>query len=308
MEAVPISQHDSPSVVLELIYRLKVKDVMTKNVISVPSSSSMREIQALMRDNTITGIPIVDNGLLSGIISMQDIIEALDSGKINQSAKDCMTQGVIVLEDDMPLSFAINYLNKYKFGRFPVVDREQKVVGIITSSDIIRTLLVEINREVQRLEEQVRTHEKNSDSTERLEFSVVRFDFESAGRASTEIKKALKSRGIDSAIVRRTAIASYELEMNEVIHSIGGTLSCYVDADKIELIAKDSGPGIKNLNEAMNEGFSTANDWIRSLGFGAGMGLPNTKRVADEFDITSTEKGTCVKVIIYTKAKTTTIE
>jgi len=308
MEAVPISQHDSPSVVLELIYRLKVKDVMTKNVISVPSSSSMREIQALMRDNTITGIPIVDNGLLSGIISMQDIIEALDSGKINQSAKECMTQGVIVLEDDMPLSFAINYLNKYKFGRFPVVDREQKVVGIITSSDIIRTLLVEINREVQRLEEQVRTHEKNPDSTERLEFSVVRFDFESAGRASTEIKKALKSRGIDSAIVRRTAIASYELEMNEVIHSIGGTLSCYVDADKIELIAKDSGPGIKNLNEAMNEGFSTANDWIRSLGFGAGMGLPNTKRVADEFDITSTEKGTCVKVIIYTKAKTTTIE
>ncbi|MBN2619168.1 MAG: histidine kinase, partial [Spirochaetales bacterium] len=97
--------------------------------------------------------------------------------------------------------------------------------------------------------------------------------------------------------IRRVAVASYELEINQVVHSEGGTIKAIFDKDKITIIAKDRGPGIPDLDKALTEGFSTANDWIRSLGFGAGMGLPNSKRVSDDFLIESSPKGTKVTVI-----------
>ena len=101
---------------------------------------------------------------------------------------------------------------------------------------------------------------------------------------------------------RKAAVASYELEMNLVNHSLGGRLIFHIDDNKVTIEAVDKGPGIADLAKAMTEGFSTANDWIRSLGFGAGMGLPNTKRVADEFDIqSSVEKGTHVKAVVSLK-------
>ena len=128
-----------------------------------------------------------------------------------------------------------------------------------------------------------------------------RYDFENAGKASTEIKKALKQRNIDRKIIRRIAVASYELEINQVVHSLGGRMTFKINPDSVMIEAADRGPGIENLEEALTEGYSTANDWIRSLGFGAGMGLPNIKRVSDEFNIESIPgKGTTVKTLIYT--------
>jgi anti-sigma regulatory factor (Ser/Thr protein kinase) len=134
-----------------------------------------------------------------------------------------------------------------------------------------------------------------------MSFTTVRLDFELAGRASTEIKKALKNRNIDPKIIRRVAIASYELEINQVVHSLGGTISCSIQPNKIVIVAADNGPGIENTSLVMQEGWSTANEWIRSLGFGAGMGLPNTKRVSDEFFIESTPGiGTTVSSVVLT--------
>jgi anti-sigma regulatory factor (Ser/Thr protein kinase) len=133
----------------------------------------------------------------------------------------------------------------------------------------------------------------------RLSFQVTRFDFENAGKASAEFKKALKGLGIEAGIVRRAAVASYELELNEVIHSEGGAIACDAGEGRIEIRAEDRGPGIPDLEAAMTEGFSTANEWIRSLGFGAGMGLANAKRVSDEFGIDSGPgRGTKVRVLI----------
>ena len=107
----------------------------------------------------------------------------------------------------------------------------------------------------------------------------------------------LQKRGIDPKIIRRVAIAAYELEMNLVVHSDGGTLTFRADEGEVQLIAKDQGPGIANVDLAMQEGWTTANDWVKSLGFGAGMGLPNAKRVSDEFHIASElGKGTTVTV------------
>lgn len=299
---IPISTEDSPSVILELIYKLKIKDVMTGALITARRGDSLRHIQNLMKENYITGVPIAEERRLLGIVSIDDIVTALDSGYIDESAEHHMTRNVIVLEDDMPLSFAISYLNKFRFGRFPVLNKERQLVGIITSKDVIRTLLVEMNREVLRLERNQVPSDGPAlkDGESDLEFRTTRYDFEGAGRASTDIKKALKRLNLDPKLVRRIAVASYELEINQVVHSYGGTIHCVIMPDRVMITAADSGPGIADVNLALQEGWSTANEWIRSLGFGAGMGLANTKRVSDEFSIESAEgSGTTVRSTIY---------
>ena len=118
-------------------------------------------------------------------------------------------------------------------------------------------------------------------------FLVDGNDFTSAGQASIQIKKNLRRLGLDPETIRRVSIAMYEGEINMVIHAHGGEADVNVYEDRIEIILKDNGPGIENIEQAMQEGFSTAHDQIRSLGFGAGMGLPNMKRYTDSMDISS---------------------
>ncbi|MCL2478460.1 MAG: CBS domain-containing protein [Treponema sp.] len=296
---IPISNVDSPSVVLELIYELKIKDVMNTAVITIGKNDTMRRAQTMMRENRITGLPVTEGSDLVGIVSIEDLIRALDEGCIDSKVEERMTGKVTVLEDDMPLSFAISYMNKYSFGRFPVLNKNRELVGIISSKDVINTLLVKMNREVLRLEKMNRNPANTPEKPDEMNFTVNRHDFEHAGRASTEIKKALKARNIDSAIIRRIAIASYELEINLVVHSVGGVVACSIQPDRVIIEAADKGPGIPNLKLALQEGWSTADDWIRSLGFGAGMGLANTKRVSDEFFIKSeVGTGTVVRSVV----------
>lgn len=122
----------------------------------------------------------------------------------------------------------------------------------------------------------------------KFHFDVDGSDFTSAGKASVQIKKTLRQLGLSPEIIRRVSIAMYEGEINMVIHAGGGTADITVTEDYVEILFSDKGPGIKNIDEAMQEGFSTASDNIRSLGFGAGMGLPNMKRYTDYMDIKST--------------------
>lgn len=118
-------------------------------------------------------------------------------------------------------------------------------------------------------------------------FEVDGTNFTSAGHASVQIKKNLRQLGLSPEIIRRVSIAMYEGEINMVIHAGGGTATVKVCEDCIEIILEDHGPGIKDIDQAMQEGFSTAPDQIRSLGFGAGMGLPNMKRYTDFMQIES---------------------
>lgn len=301
MKQIPINTYDSPTLVLELIYQLKVRDVMCRSVTTADRSSSLRSIQKTMKEKGITGVPIVESGRLFGIISMDDIICALEDGYIDEEAQGRMSRKLIVLEEDMPISFAIGYFDKYPYHRFPVLDKNKRLSGIITSRDITTRLLLEINKEIDRIERvSIPTHDDGKEI--RMDFPVIRHDFENAGHASTEIKKALKKRGSDAKLIRRVAIAAYELEMNLVVHSNGGKISFYLNEDEACIRCRDRGPGIEDTEKALEEGWSTANEWIRSLGFGAGMGLPNTKRVSDSFSISSStkgeEKGTCVEVHI----------
>ena len=129
--------------------------------------------------------------------------------------------------------------------------------------------------------------------TVKFHFIVDGENFTMAGQASVAVKKNLRQLGVDPEIIRRVSIAMYEGEINMVIHAGGGEADVFVYEDSIEIILTDHGPGIPNLELAMQEGFSTAPDNIRSLGFGAGMGLPNMKRYTDSMDIeTALGKGT----------------
>ncbi len=124
-------------------------------------------------------------------------------------------------------------------------------------------------------------------------------DYSVAGQASSSIKKILKQLGASPEIIRKTAISMYEGEINTVIHGKGGSADVEIASDKIVITFKDNGPGIKDIEKAMQEGFSTASDEARELGFGAGMGLPNMKKYSDELNITSEiGKGTTVEIII----------
>ncbi len=133
----------------------------------------------------------------------------------------------------------------------------------------------------------------------RFHFDVDGENFTSAGEASVAIKKTLRQMGFSPDIIRRVSIAMYEGEINMVIHAGGGKADVTVDSEKIEIVLADNGPGIADIGLAMQEGYSTAPDNIRSLGFGAGMGLPNMKRYTDSMDIQSTVgKGTTITMQI----------
>ena len=119
-------------------------------------------------------------------------------------------------------------------------------------------------------------------------FDVLGNDFTSAGQASVQVKKNLRQLGLDSEIIRRVSIAMYEGEINMVIHAGGGTAEVVVSEEYIEIVLQDNGPGIKDIEQAMQAGYSTATETIRSLGFGAGMGLPNMKKNTDSMEIKST--------------------
>lgn len=133
-------------------------------------------------------------------------------------------------------------------------------------------------------------------------YPVEAGDFATAGEASGKIKRILKKLGVDSAVVRRVSVAAYEVELNLVIHSQGGQMELVVRPDYLELNVRDRGPGIPDIDLAMSEGYSTASDDVRMMGFGAGMGLPNMKRNADGFEIESElGKGTRIQMAFRVK-------
>ena len=284
---------DSPLVIMELLQRLRVKDVMRKeNIHAVVRTDSMRFAQNLMKRNKISGVPVVEDKRLFGIVSVNDIIRALEGEWIHEQVGKHMVTNLVVLEEDMPIAFAIKYFQNYSFGRFPVLDKNRDFVGIVTQRDLTKVLMNELTKELVRLEgKPVEETKVKSEGAlpfySMRQFPVVHNDLNNAGKAANEIKKMLAEAGVDKKLIRRVAVAAYELEINVCIHSLGGSVTFILDEEKATVIAKDKGPGIKDIEWACRDGTSTANDWIRSMGFGAGMGLANSKRVSDSFDIQS---------------------
>ncbi len=293
----------------ELIYEIKVKDAMTKEVISFNQKSTFRTIQLSLKENRISGVPIL-NGTkdIIGIVSIDNVITALDKGYVNSSVEEYMTREVITIPQNYSLVSAIKKFEHYKFGRLPVTKnaRSQEIIGILTMGDILNCLLVSIQTIAENVEKKeaqnTRLSEKMTKQTkkEKLRFEIKKADFDNAGRVASIIRKYLQRLNIDKQILRRVAIVCYEAEMNISIHSLGGYISVEVNESNINITAIDYGPGIPDVEEAMKPGFTTASEQIRALGFGAGMGLPNIKRCADQLEIESSmETGTILKATIY---------
>ena len=292
--------------VQELIYELKIRDAMMQNVITTSPSTLMSELREILKSNRISGTPVVESDKLVGIISLEDFIKWLGDGAVDCPIKGKMTTNLNVMYSNEPLIHAVSKLDKTGFGRFPILDRNTgKLVGIITKGDIIERLLRKL--EIDYHEEEIHRYRASHIFEDILgdkvaltfESQVVGKDFNLAGKASSELKKTLDRLGIHPQIVRRAAIASYEAEMNLVIYTDGGTITASVQPDTINIEIKDSGPGIPDVEKALQPGYSTASDWVRELGFGAGMGLVNIKKCADNLSLKSkVGKGTHLIITI----------
>ena len=133
-----------------------------------------------------------------------------------------------------------------------------------------------------------------------MSYEIESGKYNSAGEISKQVKSTLVKFGIDSILIRKIAVCSYEAEINVIIHSLGGKMTLSVGVDDIVVEIDDIGPGIENIELAMSEGYSTASPDARRMGFGAGMGLPNMKATCDKFSITSSkEDGTHIKMVFY---------
>ncbi len=300
MNDVSLPIDDDSLRIQELAYGLMVRDVMTTKIFAVTRQCTMREVQAIMKTNGLSGVPVVDGSYVVGMVSMHDIMNAFEEGHLQDGVAKHMSSDVQTLSDEVPVTFAMSAFSKYPYRRFPVVNKKNELVGIITSRNINLALIRELSRQLNEIEEQgVVTERSDVQPVYHRVYRLDRYDFETAGTASAALKRELKLRGVSPKIMRRAAIASYELEINIVAHSHGGSFTHLVDENRVRITANDFGPGIPDVEKAMTEGYSTANDWIRSQGFGAGMGLPNVKRVSDEFEIQSgVEMGTMVKSIV----------
>jgi anti-sigma regulatory factor (Ser/Thr protein kinase) len=138
--------------------------------------------------------------------------------------------------------------------------------------------------------------------TMRFEYQVCGGDFANAGAASSETKKILRQLNVDSKIIKRIVVSLYEAEVNIVAHAYEGTIELMIDMEKIMLRLTDKGPGIPDIQQAMEVGYSTASSKVREMGFGAGMGLPNIQKNADDLKIESeVDKGTVLEITVYLK-------
>lgn len=278
----------------ELVYELKVGQIMTGQPITVGPDCLMSELKEILRVKRISGVPVLQDGELAGIISIEDLIVALEQGETSARVGDKMTREPQVVYSDESVIQAVNIFARFGFGRLPVVDRAGRLVGIITQGDIVRGLLRQL--EVQWQEEEIHRYRAShifedieSDQTGLvLRYRVAARDFVHGGEASSKLKRALERLGAPPQLVRRVAVAGYEAETNLIIHTdTGGELLAEVQPDRIRLLAVDTGPGIPDIDRALQSGYSTAPDWIRELGFGAGMGLNNIKTCADEMKLES---------------------
>lgn len=298
---------------VEIFQDLKSKDIMSTNVFTLMPGRKISQAKEMMKIHKISGIPVVNREKnLLGIISLEDIINALEYNKINEPLETMMTTNVISahLEDNM--AKLVEKFNTYGVHRFPVVDDDYKLVGIITRVDILHGILEKFNL--------IYKHDKKRSSMLKSEYSPITGErltvdkaefhykidhasIEAAGTGAALLQQFLTKKEVDSEITRKIGIVAYEAETNVVIHSQGeGDIYCFIKDDRIIVRVIDNGIGIEDLEKAMTEGFTTADEKVREHGFGAGMGIPNMKRFADKLVILSEKRvGTQVEVVFFLK-------
>lgn len=282
-----------------------VREFMTHPVVSVKPLNRVKQVKEILRIKKISGLPVVDDEQnLVGIISVDDIIQALEAGQMDGVVADWMSYPVFCLNADDSILLAIEKFKNYRVGRFPVIDECNKIVGILTPGDLLVGFLFVFQDRQNNLHNISLSKDSNKQfakqdlmSDIRLDYQIKGGDFISAGEASSNIKKVLQWAGFSPDLIRRVAISAYEAEMNVIIHAYEGEMVVYISPEEIKIIVTDLGPGIVDLNLAMQEGYSTASDQVREMGFGAGMGLPNIANCSDNLEVDSVmQQGTVLKM------------
>ncbi|MCU0276839.1 MAG: CBS domain-containing protein [Acidobacteria bacterium] len=295
---------------------IRAGDIMSADVVTIAAEKKIAHAKELMKIKKISGLPVVDEGRqLVGIISIEDIIHALEFNKINDPIRRIMSPSVVTIHRDDSLAQVVDKFESFKYGRFPVIDDEKRVCGIISKEDILHGILEKFN--LIYVHDQKRTSTLNTEYSaitgERLKAAEANFhyaidsgDIDAAGSGAAMLKQFLAGKNFPNDIVRRVGVATYEAETNVVIHSRGqGDIYFYQDEDRFIVRVVDNGVGIEDLDKAMKEGYSTAADHVRERGFGAGMGIPNMKRFADKLVIISEKgAGTQVEMIFYLPTQT----
>ncbi len=281
---------------------MPITEIMTSNVVCVKPDRTLKQVKEILRIKRISGLPVVDEDLrLIGIVSLEDIIKALEGGYINDKVADRMTRNVVYLKNTDTLKNAIEVFEKYNYGRYPVVDEKMTLIGIVTKMDVITAILAKLGlvylHDERRKEvlESKDYYDRSLITGETLDktgadfvFLIDYFDINLAGIGASKLRRFLLSRGVDEETARRVAIATYEAETNVVIHSGStGVVYCFIRPDSIYVRVEDSGKGIEDIELAMKEGYSTAPDYVRELGFGAGMGMANMKKCSDKMVVMS---------------------
>jgi anti-sigma regulatory factor (Ser/Thr protein kinase)/predicted transcriptional regulator len=270
----------------EMVYELTVGEVMALKMVTVSPDQTMADLRVLLRDNRISGTPVVENGKLVGMVSIEDLINALNDNAINAPIRELLVH-------------CIAKFSKFGYRRYPVLDRNNELVGLITKGSIVEGLLKKLEIEYEQSETKAATTRQRP--TMRKFFEDVTADeisftfkyyvtgqtLKDAGKAASELKNALKKLGVCPPLLRRIGVATYEAEINLASYTQGGEIRAQVEKWGITVEAVDSGPGIPDVEKAQQPGYSTAPDWVRELGFGAGMGLANIKKCADDMDLKS---------------------
>jgi CBS domain-containing protein/anti-sigma regulatory factor (Ser/Thr protein kinase) len=282
---------------------VKVKEFMSSPVITIHEDRKISCAKEMLRRKRFSGMPVIDDEKrLVGIISVEDIIRAMENKKLNLKVSEEMSKNVVTLNKENKITDVVRNFEVYGFGRFPIVDEGKHVIGIVTKHDLMTALLSKLSilyvHDVRR-EPFVNTENFRSALTginienemAEFKFRVDYKDVSMAGTGASKLKKFLLSKGFPPKFVKRVAVATYEAEANVVIHADAfGIIKAYVEPYYVTVRVEDNGKGIEDVKMAMQEGFSTAPDHVREIGFGAGMGLPNMKKCSDKLMILSEPK------------------
>lgn len=298
----PITDRDAREIsrVEELSYDLKVNDTMTSEVRSVNPGQPLSSVLSILRTGRISGVPVQENDKLVGVLSIEDIVRAMQENDMAAPVSAYMSTKIVTVNIYDPVVKAIESFSEYRVGRLPVVDEDGRLVGIITKGDITRGILTALQKDykVEELRRYRASHLFDDITSDRtsliLRYNIKARDFKNGGQASSHIKRALLRLGASPQLARQCGIAIYEAEINLIIHSTnGGIMRVQIEPERILMQTTDTGPGIADVKLALQAGWSTANQEARDFGFGAGMGLVNIKRCVDRMELESTlGKGT----------------
>jgi CBS domain-containing protein/anti-sigma regulatory factor (Ser/Thr protein kinase) len=295
-----------------MVYELTVGEVMPPTMVTVSPEQTMAEFRVILRDNRLSGTPVVENGKLVGLVSIEDLINALTDNAINAPIRERMKTKVECLYSDELLVHCIAKFSKLGFRRYPVLNRNEELMGIVTKGSIVEGLLKKLEIEYEQHESKAALAPQRPTMQKFFEDVIadeISFSFKyqitgqtlkDAGKAASELKNALKKLGVCPPLLRRIGVATYEAEINMASYTNGGVIRAQVEKWGVTVEAIDTGPGIPDVEKALQPGYSTAPDWVRELGFGAGMGLPNMKKCADEMQLkSSVPEGTHLTMQFY---------